>query len=78
MNFVFCNISYSTRAFDDSIAGCAGLELLGTTGGKTTQIGKITFWDATGQFVIELKATEVPLEVLERFIAEAKVAIPTG
>jgi hypothetical protein len=77
MNFVFCNISYSTRAFDDSNAGCAGLELLGMIGGKITLLGKITFWDATGQFVIELEATEVPLEVLERFIAEAKTAIPT-
>jgi len=78
MNFAFSNVEYSTRAFDDAKAGCAGLELFGTVGGQTIHIGKITFWDAMGRFVIELKADEIPLEVVERFIAQAKAAIPTG
>lgn len=78
MNLTLCAVNYRTNAFDDSIAGCAGLELLAVIKGQTTCIGKITFWDASGQFVIEMAGTEAPLEIVEKFISEAKQSIRTS
>lgn len=76
MNVNFCNIHYRTEYFEDRKEGCSGLELL--AGGSEVQVssvGKITFWDASGQFFIQLDSVEVPLEILEKFIAEAKKKI---
>ncbi len=75
MNLDWCNVHYSTRLFDDKAAGCIRLELWGTAGTETTAIGTVTFWDAQGQFFIELTGQEVPLSVVEQFIAEAREAI---
>ena len=72
------NVLYSTEAFDDPNAGSVGLNLLATAKDATILAAKITFWDATGQFYLETNRGEVPLEVIEKFIAEAKREIPTG
>ncbi len=78
MNITFGNVVYQTDRFDDRKAGCAGLNLLATLEGETTRVGRITFWDALGQFFMELKGDELPLEVVEKFIAEAKEQISTS
>jgi hypothetical protein len=72
MNLNYCNVDYRTEPFDDPNAGCAGLDLLASAKGETTRVGRITFWDASGQFYIQLTGAEAPLEVVDRFIAEAK------
>jgi len=76
MDLTYCNVNYRTEAFDDTSAGCAGLHLFATANDETVQVGKIVFWDAAGQFFIELNAAELSLHLVERFIAEAKQAIP--
>jgi hypothetical protein len=77
MEFSYCDVRYSTRKFEDVEAGCAGLELFASSEILQGRIGKITFWDAAGQFFLEMSGGEVPLEVLEWFVAETKKAIPT-
>jgi len=75
MKITYCNIIYRTELFDDLIAGCAGLVLLALAQEGEIQVGKITFWDSSGQFFIELYVNDVPLEVVERFINEAKQTV---
>jgi hypothetical protein len=73
MNMSFGNVTYRTERFEDAKAGCAGLNLFAT--GQTTAVSTITFWDAAGQFFLKINGLEIPLEVVERFIAEAKQQI---
>ncbi len=76
MNFSFSKIEYRTEKFEDPKRGCVGLSLIATAKGNTTAVGTITFWDAAGQFFLVINGVEIPLEVVERFIAEAKNEIP--
>jgi hypothetical protein len=76
MKINYCNIGYRTESFDGLSTGCAGLVLFATTQGEEIQVGKITFWDSSGQFFIELCGNEIPLEVAEKFICEAKQTVP--
>jgi hypothetical protein len=36
------------------------------------------FWDAAGSFFLETTGVELPLDVVEECIAEARAAIKTG
>ena len=78
MTLDFCNVQYVTCLFNDATEGFAALELNATSEGESRQIGRITFWDAAGQFYIEMTGPEIPLEVLEKFIVEAKRVIQTS
>jgi hypothetical protein len=62
----------------DNKQGFAGLELLRTCRGKRDCIARIVFWDASGQFSVETFQTDVPLEIIEELIAEAKASIRMG
>lgn len=72
MEIYYCDDFYHTRHFQDNKAGCEGLELHCTAKNETQAVAKITFWDASGQFFIETSASEIPLEVMEKFICETK------
>ena len=78
MNITWIDTDYRTEPFEDVTAGCSGLELYATRDGKTARIGKITFWDAAGQFVTEFIEREIPLDVVERFIQETKKTLRTS
>jgi hypothetical protein len=65
---------YHTTFFTDVEQGCMGARLLATSEGKEAVAATLTFWDAAGQFYIEA-FIEIPLVVLERFIAEVKGTI---
>ncbi len=54
MEFSYCDIRYSTHKFEDVEAGCAGLELFASSEILQGRIGKITFWDAAGQFFVDI------------------------
>jgi len=45
---------------------------------KDDCVARIIFWDACGQFVLETFGAEIPLGIVEEFIAEAKAKIKTG
>ena len=76
MNLDFSNVSYRSEKFEDAHAGCVGLKLFATANGQTTEAATITFWDAAGQFFLKLNVPEIPIEVVERFITDAKQQIP--
>ena len=67
---------YHTVWFHDNAAGCAGLDLMATRDNVAKRVGRITFWDAQGQFFLTLDA-ECPVTIIDTLIAEARERIPT-
>lgn len=78
MKMLHSAIAYCSESFDNPDLGSAGVRLLATSQGSTTCVAKITFWDASGQFFLEMGGPEVPLVVIEALIAEVKQQIPTA
>jgi hypothetical protein len=68
---------YRIKNFEDIAQECAGSELYLITGVDEIFLGRITFWDASGQFFFEMTTNELPLTVLEKFIAAVKEHVPT-
>jgi collagenase-like PrtC family protease len=66
---------YTTVRKDDLKEGWASLELHCTTDGVVGNVARIVFWDAEGQFAIEMTSRELPLHVVEEFINEARATI---
>lgn len=68
--------AYTTRAVADREAGSAGLELYREANGKKECVARLIFWDASGQFGFQT-FNEIPLDVVEELITEAKQTIKT-
>jgi hypothetical protein len=66
---------YTTNLVDDSEDGWTALHLHRNDGDTDALVARVVFWDAEGQFSIELVERELPLEMVEEFIAEAKAVI---
>jgi hypothetical protein len=75
MNRNWAGACYTTLAVSDNKDGYSGLELYRTNKGKTDRVAKILFWDASGQFFFETFNTDVPLNIVEELITEAKTTI---
>ena len=75
MNREFGDGFYTSVFVQDLQQGFSGLELRRHRKGTDECIAKVIFWDACGQFFVEMSGTEVPLEILEELIAEAKKTI---
>jgi len=69
---------FTTTLSRDDEEGSVGLELQRRTNGETETVARIVFWDAEGQFALEMLVPELPLAVVEDLIREAKASIPTG
>jgi hypothetical protein len=79
MDFQWADSTYATKRVEDGRDGFIGLELYRTArDGQTSRVATIVFWDAMGQFFLETLGTDLPLEVVERLIAEARATIATG
>ena len=74
MERMYCGRVYSSQRFDDTLAGCAGLDLAIIVGQERKGAARVTYWDATGQYVVET-FREVPLQILEELIAETKQSV---
>jgi hypothetical protein len=57
--------------------GSASVELYRRVEGTESRVAQIIYWDAVGQFFVEKFNDELPLEILEELIAEAKQSIKT-
>ena len=68
---------YTTVFFNDAKEGCAGLELHRGAEGASRQVAKIVYWDACGHFFLETFDFDVPVDIIEKLIAEAKTLIKT-
>jgi hypothetical protein len=77
MNKVWANVQYNTNITSNKAEGWTALELTTQIEGHRQGIARIIFWDAEGQFSFEMSTREIPLDIIEEFIAEAKNAIKT-
>lgn len=75
MDFKWEGDRYTTRFFDDTQQGCAGLELHRLADGSSQKVAKVVYWDAAGQFFLETFGFELPLSIAEKLIAEAKAEL---
>jgi len=67
---------YSTQVVVDREAGSAGVELYREANGKKECAARLLFWDAAGQFEFQT-FNEIPLDVVEELIVDAKHTIKT-
>jgi hypothetical protein len=58
--------------------GYVGFQLHRDSFGKTAVVGQTTYWDATGGFVFAtFDGQDVPVEVIEAAVSEARLQIRT-
>jgi hypothetical protein len=72
MEQLFGHERYWSIYFEDLTNGCSGFHLHCERFGKTKVVAKVVFWDAAGHFAVQTIDGDVPVEVLEAVIAEAK------
>jgi hypothetical protein len=75
MNMQWSGVRYWTSFVQDTTDGFAGVRLHQEKAGIESIAAEVIFWDAMGQFFSQT-FSEVPLNVLEALIAEAKTAVP--
>jgi hypothetical protein len=61
---------------EDRKDGFAGFRLRPRRGDEASPAAEVIFWDATGSFTVETFG-EVPLEIIESLIAQAKQTVRT-
>jgi len=76
MNRQFSNARYVSSVVEDVAEGFGGFELTRHRAGKEECVAKIIYWDAMGRFFVQT-FDELPLEVLEELIQEARTSIRT-
>ncbi len=69
------NANYSTRSVNDRKDGFAAVELYRKTKEESKRVARVVFWDASGQFFFETFNADIPLEIAEELIGEAKKTI---
>lgn len=69
---------FSTRLDVDNHEGYVALDLFRMSNGAEVRVARVVFWDASGQFFVETFGSDVPLEVFEELIVEAKSTIKTA
>jgi len=72
MNREHGDARFTSRKVEDRAEGFVGFDLLRSHRGHDTCVARVLFWGACGQFSVETLGTDVPLEVLEEVIAEAR------
>ena len=72
-----CSIfRYTTRLVHDNKEGNSALQLHATPkDGDTQRVARVVYWDAYGALFFETFDAQVPLEIAELLIAEAKATI---
>ena len=75
MDRQYGDIHFVSKMVQDLTDGFVGYELLQTQHGKNSCAAKVLFWDASGQFFVETLGCDVPLEIIEELISEAKANI---
>lgn len=61
-----------TTFVQDRADGFVGLQLHCELDGRTAVVAQVLFWDASGQFFVQTFDRDVPVEILEAVIAEAR------
>ncbi len=78
MNRDYGEWHFTTSQVIDTTDGYSGIELhrkSRITQTDTLRVARILFWDACGQFFFETFNADIPVEIVEDLIAEAKATI---
>ena len=78
MNLDYRGSRYSTLMASDIHRDGVGLELHGHSGGQDQLAAEVFFSDATGSWTVNTFDRDIPLELLEQLIAEAKTRLVGG
>lgn len=73
MTRVFGSASYTTACDRSLTEGWAAVEL--RCSGVSEPVARVVFWDAQGQVFLEMLVPELPVELVDALIAEAKSSI---
>jgi hypothetical protein len=66
---------YKTAVTSNNSEGWLAVDLKRTTSGLEELVARIVFWDAEGQFALEMYVQELPLAIVEETIAEARAQV---
>ncbi len=77
MDRLFAGARYRSALVERPAEGWTAVELVRDADGRSELVARVTYWDAAGQFYVEVLAKDIALSLLEALIAEAKAAIPT-
>ena len=77
VNTQFARAEYTSTLTTDRVAGFTALKLSRTRSGVQRVVAEVAFWDAQGQFFAQT-FEEVPLQILEALVAEARKQILVG
>ena len=72
------NARYKSRFVSDNRQGFAGLELNCKCGSEQACVARLLYWDSCGRFYFETFSSQIPLEIVEELISEAKSKIKTA
>jgi hypothetical protein len=75
MNRNYADSHYASTYVQDNAGGFAGLELLRTRNGEQQCVARVLYWDACGQFYFETLGVDIPVDIVEELINEAKERI---
>lgn len=71
----WANAQYTTSVEQNNEEGWVAVVLSRQVGSVVQRVGRVVFWDADGQFALEMSVAELPLGIVEELIAEAKHVI---
>lgn len=66
---------YVTQGVRDDVDGYAGVDLYCIDGGTRDRVARVVFWDAMGEFSVETFNGDLPVDIVEQLIAEARASI---
>jgi hypothetical protein len=69
---------FESEFVEDRRDGWAGFDLYRMEGKARDRVARVVFWDALGQFHIETFKGDIPVDIAEELIKEAKAAIKTS
>lgn len=78
MDRIWARTRYRTKAVENLSEGWLAIDLIRDTERSTETAARVTYWDAEGQFSFQMFGGEIPLSILEEFVAEAKAAVRTS
>lgn len=72
MNRRYAEWHYSSSIIEDTNEGYIGISLHRGNKSKNELAAKIIYWDAAGDFSLEIPVSELPLPIIEDLIREAR------
>ena len=72
MEKTFGEVEFRSEFFHDLQQGSIGFKLFQHFAGVVKHVASVTYWEGDGHFYIETFESDIPVEVAEWLIAEAK------